>query len=116
MLSVKPKNIMVQRLPSLWVILWVHAVRSGKGRPDVFSAGCQLDGRAQHERLNDEIEYVSGEFGTLQEVLAPFDPHAPEADPAEKVKASGCWPPLGGRCATTAACSCASSRIPSPTG
>jgi hypothetical protein len=64
-----------------------RAARSGRrsyhsGRSDVFSAGCQIDGRARHERLDEAIEFEGGDHGTLHDVLAPFAPHAHAICPA----------------------------------
>ena len=65
----------------------VKAARSGRrsyysGRSDVYSPGCQIDGHAIHEHLDDEIEFDSGDFGTLHDIISPFDQNAHEADPA----------------------------------
>ena len=64
------------------------AARSGRrsyysGRSDVYSPGCQIDGHAIHEHLDDEIEFDSGDYGTLHDIISPFDPNSHEVDPAE---------------------------------
>jgi hypothetical protein len=64
------------------------AARSGRrsyysGRSDVYSPGCQIDGHAIHEHLDDEIEFESGDYGTLHDIISPFDPNSHEVDPAE---------------------------------
>jgi hypothetical protein len=65
-----------------------RAARSGRrsyysGRSDVYSPGCQIDGHAIHEHLDDEIEFESGDFGTLHDIISPFDSNSHEIDPAE---------------------------------
>ena len=74
------------------------AARSGRrsyytGRSDVFSPGCQINGKARHESLDQEIEYENevGEVGTLHEVIAPFDFHGRESDPAEEAARNLDW-------------------------
>jgi len=73
-----------------------RAARSGRrsyyaGRSDVFSPGCQIDGRARHESLDEEIELESTEVGTLHEVIAPFGSDARESDPAEEAARNLDW-------------------------
>jgi hypothetical protein len=51
------------------------AARSGRrsyytGRSDVMSPGCQIDGSARHESLDNEIEFETGESGALHDVVA----------------------------------------------
>ena len=72
------------------------AARSGRrsyyaGRSDVFSPGCQFDGNARHERMDDEVEFESGDYGTLHDVISPFDPNSHEADPAEDAARNLDW-------------------------
>ena len=72
------------------------AARSGRrsyysGRSDVFSPGCQIDGKARHERMDDEVEFESGDYGTLHELISPFDPNSHEADPAEEAARNLDW-------------------------
>ena len=50
------------------------AARSGRrsyysGRCDVLSAGCQLDGNARFDWLDDEIELETGETGSLHDLV-----------------------------------------------
>ena len=52
------------------------AARSGRrsyytGRSDVMSPGCQIDGKARHEWLDEEIEFEFGDTGTLHDVITP---------------------------------------------
>ena len=66
----------------------VKAARSGRrsyysGRSDVYSPGCQIDGHAIHEHLDDEIEFDSGDFVTLHDIISPFGPNSHEVDPAD---------------------------------
>jgi len=51
------------------------AARSGRrsyytGRSDVLSPGCQIDGKARHDWLDAEVEFESGDSGTLHDVIA----------------------------------------------
>ena len=73
-----------------------RAARSGRrsyysGRSDVYSPGCQIDGKARHERMDDEVEFESGDFGTLHDLISPFDPNSHEADPAEEAARNLDW-------------------------
>jgi hypothetical protein len=51
----------------------------------------QLDGNAIHEHLDDEIEFDSGDYGTLHDIISPFDPNSHEADPAEEAGRNLDW-------------------------
>ena len=73
-----------------------RAARGGRrsyytGRCDVMSAGCQIDGRARHESLDNEIEFEAGEYGTLHDVIAPFGSDDRESDPAEEAARNLDW-------------------------
>jgi len=73
-----------------------RAARSGRrshytGRTDVMSAGCQIDGRARHESLDDEIEFDAGEYGTLHDVVSPFGRDDRESDPAGEAARNLDW-------------------------
>ena len=73
-----------------------RAARSGRrsyytGRSDVMSPGCQIDGNARHEALDDEIEFENGDVGTLHDVIAPFGSDARESDPAEEAARNLDW-------------------------
>jgi hypothetical protein len=73
-----------------------RAARSGRrsyysGRSDVYSPGCQIDGNARHERMDDEVEFESGDYGTLHDIISPFDQNAHEADPAEEAARNIDW-------------------------
>lgn len=72
------------------------AARSGRrsyytGRSDVMSPGCQIDGKARHEWLDDEIEMEFGDVGTLHDVLAPHAYQGQEPDPAEEAARNLDW-------------------------
>ena len=73
------------------------AARSGRrsyyaGRSDVFSPGCQIDGKARHESLDAEFEMAeTGDYGTLHDVISPFDPNSHEADPADEAARNLDW-------------------------
>jgi len=73
-----------------------RAARGGRrsyytGRCDVMSPGCQIDGRARHESLDDEIEFEAGEYGTLHDVVSPFGHDALESDPGEEAARNLDW-------------------------
>ena len=73
-----------------------RAARSGRrsyysGRCDVMSPGCQIDGLARHEWLDDEIEMEFGEPGTLHDVMAPCGYQGQEPDPAEEAARNLDW-------------------------
>jgi hypothetical protein len=72
------------------------AARSGRrsfytGRSDVMSPGCQIDGKARHEWLDDEIEMEFGDIGTLHDVIAPYHYQGQEPDPAEEAARNLDW-------------------------
>jgi DNA-directed RNA polymerase specialized sigma24 family protein len=72
------------------------AARSGRrsyytGRSDVMSPGCQIDGKARHEWLDDEIEMEFGDTGALHDVIAPYGYQGPEPDPAEEAARNLDW-------------------------
>lgn len=74
----------------------IRAARSGRrsyysGASDVMSAGCQIQGKAKHASLDEEIETEEGEAGQLHDVVAPFDPFDHEADPAEEAARNLDW-------------------------
>lgn len=73
-----------------------RAARSGRrsyytGRSDAMSPGCQIDGNAGHEWLDDEIEMETGETGTLHDVMAPCGYQGQEPDPAEEAARNLDW-------------------------
>jgi len=73
-----------------------RAARGGRrsyytGRCDVMSPGCQIDGRARHESLDNEIEFEAGEYGTLHDVITPFGRDDRESDPAEEAARNLDW-------------------------
>jgi len=72
------------------------AARSGRrsyytGRSDVFSPGCQIDGKARHECLDAEVEFESGDSGTLHDVVTPYHYQGQEHDPAEEAARNIDW-------------------------
>jgi hypothetical protein len=72
------------------------AARSGRrsyytGRSDVMSPGCQLDGKARHEWLDDEIELEFGDTGSLHDVIVPPGYQGQEPDPAEEAARNLDW-------------------------
>jgi len=72
------------------------AARSGRrsyytGRSDVMSPGCQIDGKARHEWLDDEIEMEFGDVGTLHDVIAPPGYQGQEPDPSEEAARNIDW-------------------------
>jgi len=73
-----------------------RAARSGRrsgytGHSDVMSPGCQIGGRARQESLDNEIEFESGESGTLHDVIAPFGTDSHESDPGEEAARNLDW-------------------------
>ncbi len=72
------------------------AARSGRrsyytGRSDVMSPGCQIDGKAKHEWLDQEVEMEFGDVGTLHDVIAPPGYQGQEPDPAEEAGRNVDW-------------------------
>jgi DNA-directed RNA polymerase specialized sigma24 family protein len=73
-----------------------RAARSGRrsyysGRSDVMSPGCQIDGKARHDFMDEEIEFEGGESGTLHDVIARADFQGGESDPAEEAARNLDW-------------------------
>jgi len=73
-----------------------RAARSGRrsyytGRSDVMSPGCRIDGKARHDRLDNEIEFEAGETATLHDVIAPYGYNGKESDPAEEAARNLDW-------------------------
>ena len=74
----------------------LKAARSGRrsfytGRSDVLHPGCQLDGRAQHDWLDTEIVFESGEVGNLHDVISSQGYQGHESDPAEEASRNMDW-------------------------
>ncbi len=72
------------------------AARSGRrsyytGRSDVMSPGCQIDGKARHDWLDREVEFESGDSGTLHDVVQPLEFDGQESDPAEDAARNLDW-------------------------
>jgi hypothetical protein len=55
------------------------------------SPGCQIDGKARHEWLDEEIEMEFGDTGTLHDVIAPPGFQGLEPDPAEEAARNLDW-------------------------
>ncbi|MCB1129743.1 MAG: hypothetical protein KDN05_01345 [Verrucomicrobiae bacterium] len=73
-----------------------RAARSGRrsyysGRSDAMSPGCQIDGKARHDWLDDGVEFESGDSGTLHDVVASYGYHGEESDPAEEAARNLDW-------------------------
>ena len=73
-----------------------RAARSGRrsyyaGRSDVMSPGCQIDGNARFDWLDNEYEFETGDTGTLHDVIATFDNQGREADPSEEAARNLDW-------------------------
>jgi serine/threonine protein kinase len=99
--DVKPENILFSMAGRAWAtsvclartrnrspgaVLPVMRLHRGmrEARSDVFSPGCQIDGKARHEPMDAEIEFETGDFGTLHDVIQTFDTNVHEADPSEE--------------------------------
>jgi len=72
------------------------AARSGRrsyytGRSDVFSPGCQIDGKARHEWMDAEVEFETGDSGTLHDIITPYHYQGQERDPAEEAARNLDW-------------------------
>jgi hypothetical protein len=48
-----------------------------------MSPGCQIDGKARHDWLDREVEFETGDSGTLHDVVQPLEFDGRESDPAE---------------------------------
>lgn len=74
----------------------VKAARSGRrsyytGRSDVMSPGCQIDGKARHDWLDREVEFETGDSGTLHDVVQSLEFDGQESDPAEDAARNLDW-------------------------
>jgi hypothetical protein len=72
------------------------AARSGRrsyytGRSDVMSPGCQIDRKARLEWLDAEVEFETGDSGTMHDVIAPCGYQGEETDPAEEAARNLDW-------------------------
>ena len=72
------------------------AARSGRrsyytGRSDVLSPGCQIDGKARHDWLDDEVYFDSGDSGTLHDVIVSSGYQGRETDPSEEAARNLDW-------------------------
>ena len=82
--------------PGTMVYYVSKAARSGRrsyytGASDVMSPGCQIEGKARHAWLDDEVEFETGDSGTLHEVLTPNGYQGEESDPAEEAARNLDW-------------------------
>jgi hypothetical protein len=57
----------------------------------VFSPGCQIDGKARHEWMDAEVEFETGDSGTLHDVITPYHYQGQETDPAEEAARNLDW-------------------------
>lgn len=74
----------------------LKGARSGRrsyytGRSDVMSAGCQIDGKARFEWLDGEVEFETGEIGSLHDIIAPCTYQGHECDPGEEAARNLDW-------------------------
>lgn len=74
----------------------LRGVRSGRrsgyaGRCDVYSPGCQIDGNARFEALDNEVDVDDELCGTLHDVIHPFRPDDHEMDPAGEAARNLDW-------------------------
>jgi hypothetical protein len=74
----------------------VKAAKSGRrsyytGRSDVMHPGCQIDGKARFEWLDGEVEFETGDVGTLHDVVATYGYQGQEPDPAEEAARNLDW-------------------------
>ena len=72
------------------------AARSGRrsyytGRSDVMHPGCQLDGNARFDWLDCEVEFETGDVGTLHDVITSHAYQGQECDPSEEAARNLDW-------------------------
>jgi hypothetical protein len=72
------------------------AARSGRrsyysGRSDAMSPGAQIDVKVRFEWLDGEVEFESGDSGTLHDVVATGGYQGQETDPAEEAARNIDW-------------------------
>ncbi len=72
------------------------AARSGRrsyysGRSDVMHPGSQLDGNVRFDWLDREVEFETGDSGTLHDVVQPLEFDGHESDPAEDAARNLDW-------------------------
>jgi hypothetical protein len=56
-----------------------------------MSAGCQIDGKARHEWLDVEVEFESGDSGSMHDVISTSGYHGEEPDPSEEAARNLDW-------------------------
>ena len=74
----------------------VKAARTGRrsyytGRSDAMSPGCQIDGKARHEWLDAEVEFETGDTGTMHDIVGSYGYQGDECDPAEQAARNIDW-------------------------
>ncbi|MES2922126.1 MAG: hypothetical protein V4819_11295 [Verrucomicrobiota bacterium] len=72
------------------------AARSGRrsyytGRSDVLHPGCQLDANARFDWLDNEVEFETGDVGTLHDVVSSYGYQGQESDPSEEAARNLDW-------------------------
>jgi hypothetical protein len=72
------------------------AARSGRrsyytGRSDVMHPGCQLDGNARFDWLDNEVEFETGDVGSLHDVVISDAYQGQESDPSEEAARNLDW-------------------------
>ncbi len=72
------------------------AARSGRrsyysGRSDVMHPGCQLDGNARFDWLDNDVEFETGDVGTLHDVVSSYGYQGQESDPSEEAARNLDW-------------------------
>ena len=82
--------------PGNFAYFAARAARSGRrsyygGRNDAMSPGCQIHGNSRLESLDGEIEFETGDVGTLHDVTVPFAGDDHESDPAEEAARNLDW-------------------------
>ena len=72
------------------------AARSGRrsyytGRSDVLHPGCQLDGNARFDWLDREVEFETGDVGSLHDCVTSDAYQGQESDPSEEAARNLDW-------------------------
>lgn len=72
------------------------AARSGRrsyytGRSDVLHPGCQLDGNARFDWLDNEVEFETGDVGSLHDCVTSDAYQGQESDPSEEAARNLDW-------------------------
>jgi hypothetical protein len=56
-----------------------------------MSPGCQIDGKARHLWMDEEVEFETGESGTLHDVITAYAYQGAETDPSEEAARNLDW-------------------------